>query len=103
MTDCKKKQVLNPLLCAPADRPPPFAGPLSLRTALAYFADVTSPPHKDALAALSTFASDAAEAGQLSRMASHEGKGEYAEFISKPHRSLLEVRAGARARVHKCA
>lgn len=40
------------------DRPPPFAGCLSLRTALTLFADVLSTPHKDVLSTLSTFASD---------------------------------------------
>eukprot|EP00197_Chlamydomonas_leiostraca_P012125 CAMPEP_0202864656 /NCGR_PEP_ID=MMETSP1391-20130828/4809_1 /ASSEMBLY_ACC=CAM_ASM_000867 /TAXON_ID=1034604 /ORGANISM="Chlamydomonas leiostraca, Strain SAG 11-49" /LENGTH=667 /DNA_ID=CAMNT_0049544423 /DNA_START=66 /DNA_END=2069 /DNA_ORIENTATION=- len=69
----------------------PLPGPISLRTALAYFADVLSCPHKEALAALSTFASNKAEAERLAKLASHEGKADYAEFISKPHRSLLEV------------
>jgi len=73
------------------DRLPPFTGRLSLRTALTLFADVLSSPHKDVLASLSTFASNADEAKQLRRMADHEGKGLYADFIAKPHRSLLEV------------
>jgi len=44
-----------------ADRPPPFSGCLSLRTALSLFADVLSSPHKDVLATLSTFATDEQE------------------------------------------
>ncbi len=70
---------------------PPFSGPLPLRLALACFADVLSSPHKDSLRALAAFAPDPSEGQKLRRMAMPEGKDEYAAYISKPHRSLLEV------------
>ncbi|EFJ44966.1 hypothetical protein VOLCADRAFT_76078 [Volvox carteri f. nagariensis] len=74
-----------------SDLPPPFPGPISIRTALSYFADVLSSPHRDALLALSTFAADREEAARLAHLGSSLGKQDYAEFIGKPHRSLLEV------------
>ncbi|GIL91122.1 hypothetical protein Vretimale_9568 [Volvox reticuliferus] len=73
------------------DLPPPFPGPITIRTALSYFADVLSSPHRDALLALSTFAADREEAARLALLASPQGKQEYIDFIGKPHRSLLEV------------
>lgn len=74
-----------------ADLPDPFPGPLSLRTALSYFADVTSSPHKEALLALAEFATEPSEAERLRRLGSHDGKQDYADYVAKPHRSLLEV------------
>ncbi|GLC59569.1 hypothetical protein PLESTB_001501400 [Pleodorina starrii] len=71
--------------------PPPLPGPISIRTALSYFADVLSSPHRDALGALSTFAADREEAARLALLGSAAGKAEFAEFVAKPHRSLLEV------------
>ncbi|GLI60603.1 hypothetical protein VaNZ11_002776 [Volvox africanus] len=73
------------------DLQPPFPGPVSIRTALSYFADLLSSPHRDALLALSTFAADREEAARLALLASPQGKQEYVDFIGKPHRSLLEV------------
>ena len=70
---------------------PPFSGPVPLRTAIGYFADVLSSPNKTCLWALAAFASDASESQRLRRMALPEGKDEYSEYITKPHRSLLEV------------
>ena len=71
--------------------PPPFPGPLSLRLAIAYFADVLSSPHKDCLWALAAFASAPEEAQRLRRLSLPEGKDEYTAYITKSHRSLLEV------------
>ncbi len=76
---------------AASSLPPPLPGPLRIRTALSYFADVLSSPHREALYALSTFAADREEAARLALLGSAQGKAEYAEFIGKPHRSLLEV------------
>ncbi|KAG2496114.1 hypothetical protein HYH03_005717 [Edaphochlamys debaryana] len=75
------------------DLPPPFPGPLSVKTALAYFADVLSTPHRDALAALSTFAADREEAAKLALMGSTSpaGKAEFSKYIGTTKRSLLEV------------
>eukprot|EP00798_Chlamydomonas_sp_ICE-L_P024119 gene24119-9692_t len=70
---------------------PPFTGPLSVRTALAYFVDVLSSPRKDALLALAAHATDAAQAERLKRLGSHAGGDEYLEYVSKPHRSLIEI------------
>jgi len=69
----------------------PFPGPITLETALSYFADLLSSPHKDALLALASCASESAEAEKLRRLASAEGKAECTEYITKQHRSLLEV------------
>lgn len=73
--------------------PEPFPGPLALRSALAYFADVLSSPRREALAALAACATDPAEAAKLGVLSSTnaEGKATYAAYISKPKRSLLEV------------
>ena len=70
---------------------PPFAGPLSLRTALSYFADVHTSPHKDSLLALAAHATDPAHAECLRQLGSHAGRVEYAEYVAKHHRSLIEV------------
>lgn len=70
----------------------PWAGPLSLRAALGYFADVLSPPHREALAALAACATDTGEKKRLARMASPAGRQDYQDYIHKPQRSLLEVR-----------
>ena len=69
--------------------PPP--GPLPLRTLLAYFADVLSPPHRESLAALSVCACVPAEAERLRRLSSAAGRTDYQTLIHKPRRSLLEV------------
>jgi NADPH-ferrihemoprotein reductase len=69
--------------------PPP--GPITLATAVACFADVLSSPHKETLLALATFAADRDEKARLQLLASPEGKQQYADYISKPHRSLLEI------------
>lgn len=82
---------VGPGSAAAADLAQPFPGPLQMRIALGYFADVLSSPHREALAALSTFASDRDEAERLRLLGSAAGKADYAEFIGKPHRSLLEV------------
>jgi NADPH-ferrihemoprotein reductase len=66
---------------------------VTLRTALSFFTDLHSSPHKEALLALASFATDKGEADRLAHMASPQGKGEYAEFVAKPRRSLLEVSA----------
>ncbi len=83
-------------LCSPAHRSgdldPPFRGPLPLGTALAYFADVLSSPHRDALLALASCATDSKEAARLTHLASAAGKAEYTEYIGRAQRSLMEVR-----------
>ncbi|KIZ02441.1 NADPH-cytochrome P450 reductase [Monoraphidium neglectum] len=69
----------------------PLPGPITLRDALAYFADVLSSPHKGNLVALAAAAADGEERAKLLRLAGPQGKAEYQEYVAKPHRSLLEV------------
>lgn len=77
------------------DLDPPFPGPIQLSTALSYFADLLSSPHKDSLLALASCATEEQEAARLKHLASQAGKADYTEYIAKQHRSLLEV-----SRVH---
>jgi NADPH-ferrihemoprotein reductase len=51
----------------------PFPGPMTLQTALACFTDLLASPHKEALAALASVATDAGEAAKLGKLASHIG------------------------------
>lgn len=76
-----------------SDLPEPFPGPLALRSALAYFADVLASPRREALAALAACATDPSEAARLGVLSSTtaDGKATFAAYISKPKRSLLEV------------
>mmetsp|Transcript_31302 Transcript_31302/g.69685 ORF Transcript_31302/g.69685 Transcript_31302/m.69685 type:complete len:673 (-) Transcript_31302:953-2971(-) len=69
----------------------PFPGPISIRHALSYFADVLNPPKKDGLAALAAFATDKAEAEKLRKLAAHGSTPEYRDYVFTPQRSLLEV------------
>jgi len=72
--------------------PPGAAGAaLTLRHALAHYADVLSSPDKGALSALAAFATDPKEAATLNKLASIEGRDEYHSYIITAKRSLLEV------------
>lgn len=75
---------------APASLAEPFATPMTVGDALARYADVLTPPRKQALAALASVATGK-EADKLAFLASPAGKDEFAKYITKPHRSLLEV------------
>lgn len=88
-----------PLFCAccSGELDPPFPVPISLATALAYFADMLSSPRKDALLGLASCATSESEAARLKLLASPQGKAEYTSYIAKQHRSLLEVRDGCEA------
>jgi len=68
----------------------PFSTPCTVKTAIARYADVLSAPRKQALAALASVAVGK-DAQKLAFLASPAGKDEFATYITKPHRSLLEV------------
>ena len=67
------------------------AGPVSLRTALAKYADLWAPAHKACFPALAASASSESEAARLRHLASAEGKAEFSGWVGGPRRSLLEV------------
>ena len=75
---------------APASLSEPFSTPCTVQVAIARYADVLSAPRKQALAALASVATGK-DAQKLAFLASPAGKDEFAKYITKPHRSLLEV------------
>lgn len=78
-------------LKADASLPPPFPGPVTVRTALTRYADLLGVPRKAALLALAEFATDAKQRARLLALGGREGAAEYQSYIQKPLRSLLEV------------
>jgi sulfite reductase alpha subunit-like flavoprotein len=94
VTPCSCPPPPCPSCAVRGDLDKPFPGPTTLGTALAYFADLLSSPHKDALLALASCATEPAQAARLRYLASSDGKAEANEYIYKQHRSLLEVGGG---------
>eukprot|EP00210_Caulerpa_lentillifera_P001863 g1792.t1 len=69
----------------------PFPGPITVKSALEKFADLTNPPQKLALKWLSAFASDEKEAEELLLLASPEGKTKFHQMVHNNAMSLLEL------------
>lgn len=75
---------------------PAVAGPLTLRCALARYADLLSAPNKAALLALAACATDAKEAARLQRLASIEGEASRRGQLAAPAGGALPaVQLGA--------
>ena len=88
--DVKKVFRLSKPNGAPASLGEPFETPITAADAIAKYADVLTPPRKQALAALASVASGK-DVEKLAFLASPAGKDEFAKYITQPHRSLLEV------------
>ena len=80
-----------PASAAGAGLAEPPAGAVTLRKALARYADLLSAPSKAALASLAAFAADPKDAARLNELASIEGRDAYHSYIVAAKRSLLEV------------
>lgn len=66
-------------------------GPVSIRSALRYFLDITSPPRKQMLVALAAHCADKASAAALLAMASKEGHETYMREVKAPSTTLEEL------------
>lgn len=90
---------------------PPFPSPTTLRSALTHHCELQQPPDREALKALASLATDAAEAATLLQIASTEGGNDlsatsasgtsYASYIAAAQRSILDV-LQVRTRCHQC-
>eukprot|EP00892_Ulva_mutabilis_P010342 jgi/Ulvmu1/7680/UM038_0111.1 len=75
----------------PAMLPPPFPSPLPLREALAHHCELQQSPDKEALRTLAAHATDPAHAARLSHLASHDGRNDYAAYVTAAKRSILDI------------
>eukprot|EP00898_Chlorokybus_atmophyticus_P005609 jgi/Chlat1/6049/Chrsp4S00491 len=72
---------------------PPFPCPCTVRTALAQYCELLTPPRKAGLLAMAAHAKDPADESRLRFLASNEGKDEYSRWVVEDLRSVLEVLA----------
>lgn len=75
----------------PAMLPAPFPSPLTLRAALTHHCELQQSPDKAALRALAAHATDPAHAARLTFLASHDGREDYASYITAAQRSVFDV------------
>lgn len=75
----------------PALLPAPFPSPLTLRDALTHHCELQQAPDKEALRVLATHATDPTHAARLSHLAGHDGRADYATYITAAKRSILDV------------
>lgn len=75
----------------PALLPPPFPSPITLRDALTHHCELQQAPDKEALRILASHATDPTHAARLAHLASHDGRTDYATYVTAAQRSILDV------------
>lgn len=74
-----------------AKKKTPFPCPTTFRTALSYYVDIMGLPKTNIIRELANHASDDKEKARLMKMASKEGKVDYAKYVIAEQRSLLQI------------
>lgn len=70
---------------------PPFPVPCSVRDALTHYCDLHGAPRKELVAELAPFAASADERAAMRALAHRDGKARWAELVSGPQRSVVEL------------